>query len=100
MNKKAKEPQGTVTIDKNMIYRYGLRAAAFYAVAKKKKEEREKAGEVREDGFFKLTFNDVENEIDMGIYTQVKVVKQLADMGVLRVKRLGLPGRQYVCLDK
>lgn len=100
MNEETQEPQGTVTVDKNMIYHYGLQAATFYAEAKKQKEKREKAGEIRDGEFFKLTFDDIKNEIDMSVHVQMKVVKQLAAMGFLRVKRLGLPGRRYICIDK
>lgn len=100
MSEEVKELHGTVTVDKNMIYRYGLQAATFYAEAKKKKEEREKAGEIREDGFFKLTFDDIKNEIDMSVHVQMKVTNHLAAMGVLRVRRLGLPSRRHICLDK
>ena len=100
MNEETQEPQGTVTVDKNMIYRYGLQAATFYAEAKSQRAEREKTGEVREDGFFRLTFEDIRKEIDLSVHLQMKVVNQLAAMGVLRVRRLGLPGRRYICLDK
>lgn len=100
MNEEVKEPQGTVTVDKNMIYHHGLQAATFYAEAKRQREEREKAGEIREDGFFMLTFEDIRKEIDMSVHIQMKVTNHLAAMGVLRVRRLGLPSRRHICLDK
>lgn len=100
MNEDAKEPRGVLTIDKNMICRYGLKAATFYAEAKRQKEKREKTEEVRPDGFFPLTLDAIKREIGLGRHEQESAIQELSGAGVLRAKALGLPARRHICLDK
>ena len=95
-----KEPQGTVTVDKNMIYRCGAKAAIFYAEAKRQKEIRQQEGRILDDGFFPLTLDDIKSELGFSAHEQHKIVEILTFDGALKAKRAGRSSQRHILLIK
>lgn len=100
MNEETQEPQGTVTVDKNMIYRCGAKAAIFYAEAKRQKEVRKNEGRIRDDGFFPLTLDDIKSELGFSAHEQHKIVEILTFDGALKAKRAGRLSQRHILLIK
>lgn len=86
---------GSIVVNKGLAHAIGLNEAIIYSELVSLHEYWRKRGKLLEDAWFYCTVENLENNTTIKRKLQEKTVKNLVDLELIEVKRMGLPAKRY-----
>lgn len=87
--------EGFFQINKGALRAFGLEKALWIECLLEWRYDLFKKDKIEEDDYFYLSQNEIQNKTTISADKQTKIIKFFRDSGVIEVKKVGLPSRNY-----
>lgn len=88
-----------ITVNRTLIKKLGLEAAVMLGELASEYSYWSEREELRE-GFFFSTVENIEEKTGMTAYQQRQAINKLAEMGIVEVKKMGIPAKRYIRISE
>jgi hypothetical protein len=95
-----KKKLGFWMVDKNVARLFGYEAAALVAEIVWRRKLYDCKEVMSKNGFIYLERDQIEKELFLTHACQRRVTKELSEFGLMHVKKIGLPARNYYKIEK
>lgn len=84
------------SIGKELFHLIGIENTYVITEILEKEYHSKKHGEIRSDGYFKFTVQELEDNIGFNDYKQRTCLKELKELGMIDFKQLEIPAKRYI----
>lgn len=87
---------GYIIVNKELIKEYGLNEAIMIGELSAEYNYYRQIGEITEDGLFYSTVENIKKNTSLSKHQQLKALKHLEEVGLIKVHIKGLPAKRYI----